>query len=181
MMLLSNRLRVVLATIHTSIAGVPGKLSSKKITALLKLIDSSLKKDFRIKTPSIAVCGLNPHVGENGAFGDEESRIIMPGIKNAAKAGVKAEGPFPADTIFHRVVNNKSHDAVLAMYHDQGLIPLKLLCFDTGVNVTLGLPIIRTSPDHGTAYDIAGTGAAADVSLFEALRTALLMAKNRDK
>ena len=181
MMLMSDKLKVVLATIHMPVAGVPGKLSSKKITALLKLIDSSLKKDFGIKTPSIAVCGLNPHAGENGAFGDEESRIITPGIKNVVKAGVKAEGPFPADTIFHRVVNNKSHDAVLTMYHDQGLIPLKLLSFDTGVNVTLGLPIIRTSPDHGTAYDIAATGAASDVSLFEAVKTALLMAKNRNK
>ena len=181
MMLLSDRLKVVLATIHTSIKSVPGKLSAAGITKLLRLMDFSLKRDFGIEKPSIAVCALNPHAGENGAFGREEEDIIAPGIKKARAAGVRADGPYPADTIFDRVVNHSSHDAVLAMYHDQGLIPLKLLSFDTGVNVTLGLPIIRTSPDHGTAYDIAGTGAAKDGSLYEALKTAMIMAKNRDK
>jgi len=181
MMLMGEKLKVVLATIHTSVESVPKKLNAAKIKTLLQLTDSSLRRDFGIKNPSIAVCGLNPHAGENGAFGVEESRIIAPAIKKARLSGIKADGPYPSDTIFHRVVNNMSHDAVLAMYHDQGLIPLKLLSFDTGVNITLGLPIIRTSPDHGTAYDIAGTGVAKDDSIYEAVKAALLMAKNRDK
>jgi 4-hydroxythreonine-4-phosphate dehydrogenase len=145
----------------------------------MELTDRSLAKDFGIYGPITAVCGLNPHAGEAGAFGKEEIDIIAPAIKKVRARGIKVEGPFPADTIFHKVVNYKTHDAVIAMYHDQGLVPLKLLSFDTGVNVTLGLPIVRTSPDHGTAYDIAGTGKASESSILAAFHTAIEIAWNR--
>ena len=181
MMLMGEKLKVILATIHTALKNVPEKLTVNGIASLLELVDRSLSKDFGIKDPSIAVCGLNPHAGEEGAFGDEEAKIIIPAIKKAKAMGIKADGPYPADTLFNKVVNHKTHDAVLAMYHDQGLVPLKLLSFDTGVNVTLGLPIIRTSPDHGTAYDIAGTGKAGEKSILAAFYTAIEMAKNRAK
>lgn len=181
MMLMGDKLKVILATIHTALKNVPNEISVKGITSLLELTSVSLSKDFGILNPTIAVCGLNPHAGEEGAFGDEENKIIVPAIKKAKAKGIKADGPYPADTLFNKVVNHKTHDAVLAMYHDQGLVPLKLLSFDTGVNVTLGLPIIRTSPDHGTAYDIAGTGKAGEGSILAAFYTALEMAKNRTK
>ena len=181
MMLMGEKLKVILATIHTAVRNVPGELTIKGIASLLELADKSLSRDFGIKQPSIAVCGLNPHAGEEGAFGDEEARIIIPAIKKAEAMGIKADGPYPADTLFNKVVNHKTHDAVLAMYHDQGLVALKLLSFDTGVNVTLGLPIIRTSPDHGTAYDIAGTGKAGEKSILAAFFAAIEMAKNRSK
>lgn len=179
MMLMGDKLKVILATIHTAIKNVPGELSVKGLTTLIKLADRSLSRDFGIKKPAIAVCGLNPHAGEEGAFGDEEQKIILPAIKRSKSEGINVEGPYPADTLFNNVVNHKTHDAVIAMYHDQGLVPLKLLSFDTGVNVTLGLPIIRTSPDHGTAYDIVGTGKAGEKSILAAFYTAIEMAKNR--
>jgi 4-hydroxythreonine-4-phosphate dehydrogenase len=181
MMLMGDSLKVVLATIHTAIKNVPEEITTKRLMSLIQLTGRSLSKDFGIKDPAIAVCGLNPHAGEAGAFGDEEAKTITPAVNMAKKKGIKVEGPYPADTIFHKVVKYKTHDAVIAMYHDQGLVALKLLSFDSGVNVTLGLPIIRTSPDHGTAYDIAGTGMAGDGSIFEAFKTALLMAINRKK
>ena len=181
MMLMGEKLKVILATIHTALKNVPQKLTAKGLTSLFELTDKSLSKDFGIKRPNIAVCGLNPHAGEKGAFGKEEEKIIIPAIKKATAKGIKLEGPFPADTLFDKVVRYKTHDAVIAMYHDQGLVPLKLLSFDTGVNVTLGLPIIRTSPDHGTAYDIAGTGKASELSILAAFYTAIEMAKNRKK
>lgn len=179
MMLLSGDFRVVLVTIHTSIKNVPKILTLKNIHETIQITHESLKRDFGIKNPRIAVPGLNPHAGESGAFGKEEELVIAPAIKLAQKHGINAEGPFPPDTIFHRVVKEKSHDAVVCMYHDQGLIPLKLTGFENGVNTTLGLPIVRTSPDHGTAYDIAGTGAASDESLLSALETASIIARNR--
>ncbi|MCE5299669.1 MAG: 4-hydroxythreonine-4-phosphate dehydrogenase PdxA [Spirochaetia bacterium] len=181
MMLMSDKLRVVLATTHCAIADVPKKINTADLVRRLKLIDLSLRKDFGLIKPSIAVCGLNPHAGEQGAFGREEIMVISPAIKKARALGINADGPHPADTLFERVVNHRTHDAVLAMYHDQGLVPLKMLSFETGVNVTLGLPIVRTSPDHGTAYDIAGTGKAHEGSMWSAFETAVLMAKNRKK
>jgi len=179
MMLMGEKLKVILVTIHTSLKSVPSLLTRKKILDKIKLAHKSLKKDFRIKAPKIAVLGLNPHSGENSAFGREEEKIIIPAVKSAVKAGIRAYGPFPPDTIFGRIVNKGEFDAAVCMYHDQGLIPLKLLSFDTGVNVTMGLPVTRTSPDHGTAYDIAGTGKASEKSILSALRAAAQIAKNR--
>jgi len=181
MMLLSDKLKVVLVTIHTSIKSVPSLITKKSVLEIIKLTDNSLHRDFGVGKPRIAVAGLNPHAGEAGAFGTEEQRAILPAIRQAQKSGINAEGPFPPDTIFHRVVKYKTHDAVIAMYHDQGLIPLKLTGFEDGVNVTLGLPIVRTSPDHGTAYDIAGTGKADESSIISALKVAIEIAKNRKK
>jgi len=181
MMLMCEQLKVMLVTTHTSLKSVPGLLTIKKVQEKIELAHSAMKNDFGKKSPRVAVLGLNPHAGEAGAFGDEEQRIIIPAIKNAVKKGIKAEGPFPPDTIFGRIVKNKSHDIAVCMYHDQGLIPLKLLGFETGVNVTLGLPIVRTSPDHGTAYDIAGTGKASPESLVSAIKAAVLISRNRKK
>jgi 4-hydroxythreonine-4-phosphate dehydrogenase len=132
-----------------------------------------------IAKPRIAVCGLNPHASENGRFGDEESRVIGPAIEVARHAGIDVRGPFPGDTIFIDAVAGR-YDLVVAMYHDQGLIPVKLLAFDEAVNVTLGLPLIRTSPDHGTAYDIAGRGTASPRSMIAALLLAARMCQARD-
>ena len=179
MMLLTGDFRVVLVTIHTAFKNVPKLLTVKNIFEAIIITHESLKKDFGIKNPRIAVPGLNPHAGESGAFGREEKLLIEPAIKHAKKEGINVQGPFPPDTIFHKVVKTKSHDAVVCMYHDQGLIPLKLIGFEKGVNTTLGLPIVRTSPDHGTAYDIAGTGAASDESLYSALCTASIIKSNR--
>lgn len=181
MMLMGEKLKVILATIHVPVKKVPSLLKTKDILSLIELSHKCLKKDFGIKAPRIGVLGLNPHAGEGGAFGDEEARIIAPAIKKAAKKGIKASGPYPADTVFNKAVYENKFDALICMYHDQGLIPLKLLSFDTGVNVTLGLPIVRTSPDHGTAFDIAGTGKASENSIYSAFKTAIDMVKNRKK
>ncbi len=178
MMLAGRHLKVVLVTIHCAIKDVPGLISTEKILSLLKLVDLSLKSDMGIETPRIAVCGLNPHAGEQGMFGDEEERIIMPAIKQAQESGILAEGPFPPDTIFYRASRGE-FDVVLCQYHDQGLIPLKLLHFRDGVNITLGLPIIRTSVDHGTGYDIAGKNIADPSSMLEAINMAEMMSDRR--
>ena len=175
MMLAGPTLRVVLQTTHLPLAEVPAKLAPGEIAATLALVDRELRTRFGVKRPRIAVCALNPHAGEGGLFGDEEARLIAPGIARARRAGIDASGPFAADGLFPRVVRG-SHDAVLAMYHDQGLVPLKLLHFDTGVNVTLGLPAVRTSPDHGVAYDLAGTGRADPSSMIAALELAAALA-----
>jgi 4-hydroxythreonine-4-phosphate dehydrogenase len=180
MMLMADKLKVVLVTIHTSIKSVPGLLSSVKVIEKIKLTHDSLKKDFGIKNPRIAVLGLNPHAGEAGAFGNEEKTKIIPAINKAKKLGINAEGPYPPDTIFHKIISG-SHDAAVCMYHDQGLIPLKLIGFDTGVNFTMGLPFVRTSPDHGTAYDIVGTGKASENSIISAFKTAVEISGNRNK
>ncbi|MFP4465787.1 MAG: 4-hydroxythreonine-4-phosphate dehydrogenase PdxA [Candidatus Goldiibacteriota bacterium] len=181
MMLAGERLKVTLVTIHTSLKKAVSLINASKIYETIKITDQALKKDFGIKKPKIAVLGLNPHAGEQGAFGDEEKTHIVPAIKKAVKNGISAQGPYPADTVFHSVVNGHTHDAVVCMYHDQGLIPVKLLYFDSGVNITLGLPIVRTSPDHGTAYDIAGRGCASAGSITCAFKTAVEIAKNRKK
>ena len=175
MMLAGERLKVVLVTIHISLQEVPGALSPHKIDVCIRLTHDSLKKFFGIKKPKIAVAALNPHAGEEGLFGKEEARMIAPAVQKASVAGINVFGPFPPDTLFYYAAKG-DFDAVVCMYHDQGLIPLKLLHFEDAVNVTLGLPIIRTSVDHGTAYDIAGTGKANPKSLINAIRMAAQMA-----
>lgn len=175
MMLAGPVLRVVLATTHVALRDVPSRLSPEGIAEVLQITDRDLRGRFGIESPRIAVCGLNPHAGEGGLFGDEEARLIAPGIELARAAGVRAEGPFPSDGLFPRAARG-GWDAVLAMYHDQGLIPLKTVHLETAVNVTLGLPAIRTSPDHGVAWDIAGKGIADPTSMEHALRLAVRMA-----
>ena len=178
MMLAGKNLRVTLATIHCSFAEVVTKLSYQVILELIRITHSSLLNDFGINQPRIAVAGLNPHAGENGIFGKEESEIIAPAVLRAQKDGINALGPFPPDTIFFQAARGK-FDSVVCMYHDQGLIPFKLLHFSDGVNITLGLPIVRTSVDHGTAYDIAGKGVADYQSLTAAVNLASEIVKNR--
>ncbi|MFZ5585460.1 MAG: 4-hydroxythreonine-4-phosphate dehydrogenase PdxA [Thermodesulfobacteriota bacterium] len=178
MMLAGQSLKVVLATIHVALREVPGLLSPEAITHAGLVADRDLRRYFGLKSPRLAVAALNPHAGESGLFGDEEARIIAPAVAALAAAGVQASGPHPPDTVFWRAARGE-FDLVLCMYHDQGLIPLKLLHFEDGVNVTLGLPIIRTSVDHGTAYDIAGKGRANPQSLKAAVLMAGQMARLR--
>ncbi len=178
MMLAGERLRVALVTIHCALKDVAGILNREVVYKTIMITDKALRDDFGLKTPRLAVAALNPHGGEEGLFGSEEQTVIKPAIEMASKEGLGVEGPFPADTLFHKAASGR-YDAVIAMYHDQGLIPLKLLHFSDAVNVTLGLPIIRTSVDHGTAYDIAGTGQADPSSLKAAIRMAVSMARNR--
>jgi len=178
MMLVGERLRVSLATIHCAIRDVSRLLTEDKVLKTIRITEKALRRDFGLTRPRLAVAALNPHGGEAGLFGDEEATLIAPAVQRAQKEDIRVEGPFPADTLFYKAVAG-GYDAVVAMYHDQGLIPLKLLHFSDAVNVTLGLPIIRTSVDHGTAYDIAGTGQADPSSLKAAVRMAVLMAGNR--
>ncbi len=178
MMLAGARLRVVLVTIHCALKAVPDLLTVAGIHNTILITARALKEDFGLSRPRLAVAALNPHAGEEGLFGTEEQTIIEPAVLQARDHGVMVEGPFPADTLFHQAASGR-FDAVVAMYHDQGLIPLKLLHFSDAVNVTLGLPIIRTSVDHGTAYDIAGTGCADPSSLKAAILMATEMARNR--
>ncbi len=175
MMLCGPDLRVVPVTIHIPLAVVPGALSVDLIAATVRVTAAGLTHWFGIPAPRLAVTGLNPHAGEGGLMGDEEERIIAPALKLLRGEGYDVSGPHPADTIFHARART-SYDAAIAMYHDQALIPLKTLAFDEGVNVTLGLPFIRTSPDHGAAFDLAGTGKARADSLIAALRLAAAMA-----
>ena len=171
MMLAGDRLRVVLVTIHVPLKDVSAILSPKKIVKTIKLAWQALNERFGVAAPRIAVAGFNPHAGEGGMFGDEEKNIIVPAIRDAENQGFYTFGPFPPDTVFYHAANGH-YDAVICMYHDQGLIPFKLIHFNNGVNTTLGLPIIRTSVDHGTAYDIAGTGIANPGSLIAAINMA---------
>ena len=178
MMLACDALRVVPLTVHIALRDVAGRLNSDDIVAKGRLLAEALHDFFGVDTPRIAVCGLNPHAGENGQFGDEDSRIIAPAISALQNDGIDAFGPLSADTLFHAEAR-KTYDAVLGMYHDQVLIPIKTLDFDGGVNVTLGLDFIRTSPDHGTALDIAGTGMARPDSMTSAIRLAANMARRK--
>ena len=178
MMLAGDRLRVVLVTIHCALRDVPDLLTEEGIHRTLVLTDRGLRSDFGMASPRLAVAALNPHAGEQGLFGREETEILAPAVHRARADGLDANGPFPADTLFHAAASGQ-YDAVVCMYHDQGLIPLKLLHFADGVNVTLGLPMVRTSVDHGTAYDIAGQGIADPSSLKAAIRMAAQMAENR--
>ena len=170
-------LRVALATIHISIKSVPKKLTAEKITLAIELAAQACR-DLGLPRAKIAVCGLNPHAGEGGEFGDEEIKTIAPTVRAAQKRGLDVIGPLSGDTVFHYALQG-DFDAVVAMFHDQGLAPLKAVAFDTGVNWTLGLPFIRTSPDHGTAYDIAGKGIANPSSMIAAIRLARQLAGNK--
>ncbi|MGD9159495.1 MAG: 4-hydroxythreonine-4-phosphate dehydrogenase PdxA [Desulfobacteraceae bacterium] len=180
MMLAGDKLRVTLVTIHCALRDVPQMINRENILKTISITASALKRDFGIKCPRIAVAALNPHAGEEGLFGNEEELIIRPAVETAIIKGYDVTGPLPADTLYPKAVSGR-FDAVVNMYHDQGLIPLKLLHFSDGVNVTLGLPIIRTSVDHGTAYDIAGKNIADHSSLRAAVIMAAEMAKNRLK
>jgi 4-hydroxythreonine-4-phosphate dehydrogenase len=178
MMMAGSRLRVTLVTIHCPLAGVAVQINQASVLRLIRITHQALVTDFNIKAPRIAVAGLNPHGGEQGLFGDEEKLKIAPAIENAHQEEIDAQGPFPPDTVFLKAARGH-YDAVVCMYHDQGLIPFKLLHFSDGVNVTLGLPIVRTSVDHGTAYDIAGQGIADPHSLAAAVELAGTIARNR--
>ena len=176
MMLGGSRLKVCLVTTHLALKKVPDALSCEEIVRTIRIVDTAFRRFFGCGRPRLAVLALNPHAGEGGRFGDEEARIIAPAIAAARQLGIDASGPHSADALFHFAARG-DYDAVICMYHDQGLIPLKLLHFEDGVNITLGLPIIRTSVDHGTAYDLAGTGRANSSSLIAAMNMATQMAK----
>jgi 4-hydroxythreonine-4-phosphate dehydrogenase len=178
MFLISENLRVGVVTGHIPVAAVPAAITKDKIVNKIKLINESLKKDFWVEKPKIAVLGLNPHASDNGLLGTEEAEIITPAIQEAYDKGIMCFGPYPADGFFGNG-SYKQFDAVLAMYHDQGLIPFKTLAFHNGVNYTAGLKFVRTSPDHGTGYDIAGKDLADSTSFTEALFAAIHIVKNR--
>ena len=179
MMFWSEALRVVLATVHIPLAEVPRAVTRQRVLEVLTLTAASLPR-FGVPAPRIAVAGLNPHAGENGLLGREDLDVLAPAIADARAAGVDAAGPFPADTVFVRASRGE-FDVVIACYHDQGLVPIKLLAFGRAVNVTLGLPIVRTSVDHGTAFDIARKGVADASSLVEAVLLASRLATNNAK
>ncbi len=178
MMLMSGFFRVGLVTTHCAISEVASRLSKNNIYRKIKIIYLSLINDFTISDPEIAVTSLNPHGGEDGLFGTEEIKYINPAIEQAKNEGIKVSGPFPADTLFAKIDKNK-YDAYLVMYHDQGLIPLKMKSFGKGVNFTAGLPFIRVSPDHGTAFDISGKWIANETSMKEAINIGIELAQKR--
>jgi len=178
MMLASATLRVVPTTIHIALNDVPTNLTATRLQRTIEITHAALIKDFGIPNPRLAIAGLNPHAGEGGKMGREEIDIIIPVLQKLRTKGLDLIGPLSADTMFHAEARAK-YDAAIAMYHDQALIPIKTLDFDRGVNITLGLPFIRTSPDHGTALDIAGQDKANPTSLIEALKTAARMAEVR--
>ena len=175
MMLWSPLLAVVPVTIHTSLREAIGQLTTELIVSTARIVASELKSRFAISNPRLVLSGLNPHAGEDGTLGTEDQTIVAPAVAALQADGIAARGPLPADTLFHEAAR-KTYDCAVCMYHDQALIPIKTLAFDNAVNVTLGLPFIRTSPDHGTAFDIAGTGRANPASLIAALRLAARMA-----
>lgn len=178
MMLFGPGLRVILATRHVPLAKVAATLNTAALLETIELTGEALPW-LGCRGARIGVCGLNPHAGDGGALGSEEKRVITPAIVAARRKGFHVAGPIPADVIFHQAINGQ-HDAVVAMYHDQGLGPLKMLAFECGVNITLGLPIVRTSPDHGTAFDIAGRGIANPSSMVEAVRWAVKLAQRKN-
>jgi len=175
MMLWSPQLAVVPVTIHVSLRDALAQLTSELVVSTVRIVAAELKTRFGVSRPRIAISGLNPHAGEDGSLGHEEQTIVTPAIKILRNEGIEARGPLPADTMFHDAAR-KTYDCAVCMYHDQALIPIKTLAFNDAVNVTLGLPFIRTSPDHGTAFDIAGTGKANPASLIAALQLANRMA-----
>jgi len=180
MMMVGGGLRITLTTIHLPLREAITQLRKERVLDAIRLTDTAMKKDFGIDRPRIAVAALNPHAGERGLFGEEEKREVLPAVDAAMKEGIDALGPFPADTLFYQLKTGR-FDAAVALFHDQALIPIKLLAFGNAINVTIGLPFIRTSVDHGTAYDIAGKGIADPGSLREALKLAAEMAENRKK
>ena len=179
MMLVGADLRAVPVTVHIPLSEVPKALTTKAIVTQGKIVAAALQKYFGISRPRLAVTGLNPHAGENGAMGHEDQTIVLPAVLELRAAGILVQGPLPADTAFHAEAR-ATYDAILCMYHDQALIPAKTLDFHGGVNVTLGLPFIRTSPDHGTALGLAGTGKANPSSLIAAIQLAASMAAHND-
>ncbi len=176
--LLGAPLRVLLATTHVPLRCVPDLLSADLLVSQAMLLKSSLEADWNLARPRIALCALNPHASDGGLFGDEEDRVFRPAVDALRRAGVEVEGPIPADTVFNRTLNGE-YDAVIAPYHDVGMAPFKTVAFGTGVNVTLGLPFIRTSPVHGTAFEIVGTGRADPSSMQAAIRMASRLAEKR--
>lgn len=177
MMLVGGPIRVVLVTTHIPLREVPDRLTTQGVLQKILLADQGMR-DLGFDHPRIAVAGLNPHGGEGGIFGSEEQEIISPAVSRAREKGIDVTGPLPPDTVFYQAYHGRFH-AVVCMYHDQGLIPLKMIAFDSGVNITLGLPIIRTSVDHGTAFDIAGKGTASPTSLMEAVKLAVQLVRNK--
>ncbi len=180
MMLVAGDMRVALVTTHIPLQAVPAAVTREAVERCLQVVHHELVSRFGIERPVIAVAGLNPHAGESGRFGREEEILIAPAVAAAKKQGMLVEGPFPADALFSRIRMQRNFDAIVAMYHDQGLIPLKLVAGGRGVNYTCGLPIVRTSPDHGTAMDIAGRGTADETSMVEAIRLAVELAQKRN-
>jgi 4-hydroxythreonine-4-phosphate dehydrogenase len=180
MMLVAEELKVVPATVHIPLAAVPAALTRPLLLETVRITAAALAGDFGIERPRIAIAGLNPHAGEGGLIGTEERDVIAPAVAELAAEGIAVAGPHSADTLFHAEAR-ATYDAAIAMYHDQALIPLKTLAFDRGVNVTLGLPFVRTSPDHGTAYALAGTGNARPCSFIAALRLAAELGARRAK
>ena len=178
MMLASPELRVVPVTIHIALSEVPNTLTPQLLTDTIQITEAALRRDFGLEAPRIMVAGLNPHAGEGGAMGREEIEIITPVLDSLRESGLNIMGPGSADTMFHSRARD-AYDVAICMYHDQALIPIKTIDFDGGVNITLGLPFIRTSPDHGTAFDIAGQGIAKPDSLIAALKLATDMARKR--
>ncbi len=177
MMFYSPLLKVTLVTRHVPLKEVPKILTRKRIEDSAALTHAALKKYFNLSRPRIGICGLNPHSGEHGLIGQEEKKVIIPAIKKSKTKIARLQGPLPADVAFYMAFNKKL-DAVIAMYHDQGLGPFKMIAFENGVNITLGLPFVRTSPDHGTAYDIAGKNKANPGSMKQAIKLAVSMCKN---
>ncbi len=178
MMIVGGPLRIMFVTTHIAIRDLPSLLTQAKIEKAIRLAQLALTTLFGVKRPKIGVAALNPHAGEHGLFGDEEARVILPAARAAQQQGILASDPLPADTLFGKAARGQ-YDGVVALYHDQGLIPLKLVAFGTCVNLTVGLPIIRTSVDHGTAFDIVGKGVADPGSLIEAIKLAAKIAVNK--
>ena len=177
-MIIGGPLRIMFVTTHVAIKDLPALLTRAKVERAIRLAHLALKDLFGIKKPRVGVAALNPHAGEHGLFGNEEARVILPATRAAQAQGIRASDPLPADTLFGKAARGE-YDGVVALYHDQGLIPLKLVAFGTCVNLTVGLPIIRTSVDHGTAFDIVGKGIADPGSLIEAITLASTLAKRR--
>lgn len=178
MMFVADKMKLALASIHEGLFDLRHKFTIGMVYEPIDLMNTALKEFFGIENPRIAVAALNPHAGEEGQFGDEEIRIIKPAITMANEMGINATGPYPADSLFNKVLEGK-FDAVVAMYHDQGMIPVKLMAAESAVNVTIGIPIIRTSPAHGTAFDIAGKGIANEASAKASIQLAIDMAKTK--
>jgi 4-hydroxythreonine-4-phosphate dehydrogenase len=178
MLLWSRELAVVPVTVHIPLADVPGRLTSELIVETGRVVARDLSARFGIAAPRLALTGLNPHAGESGTIGSEEASVIAPAIARLRAEGIAASGPYPADSLFHERAR-AGYDVVLAMYHDQALVPIKTIAFDEAVNVTLGLPFVRTSPDHGTAFDIAGKALARPESFVAALNLAGRLAKTQ--
>ena len=180
MMLVCDTLRVVPLTVHIPLADVARAVSGERIVATVRTVAQALVRDFALESPRIVIAGLNPHAGEQATLGLEERDIIGPALEQLRTEGLNVRGPLPADTLFHDNAR-KTYDVAICMYHDQALIPIKTLAFDRGVNITLGLPFVRTSPDHGTALDIVGSDQVSATSLIESLKSALMIVRNRQQ